>query len=90
MRRIPPNSRFFPVFDLTSGFHQVKLPEEYRDLFSIVLQNSKFRYKRLPQVTNLSPDIFNIVTYGELRKKEWIFKNMDDLRIVASSFTELS
>ena len=77
------------MFDLTSGFHQVYLPEEYRDLFSIVLQNGKFRYKVLPQGTDLSPDLFNIVTDGELRNQEWILKNMDDLLIVASNFEEL-
>merc|ERR1711954_176700 len=89
VKRIPANSQYFVVFDLTSGFHQVHLPEEYRSLFAIVLQNGKFRYKVLPQGTNLSPDLFNIVTDGELRDKEWILKNMDDILVVASSFEKL-
>ena len=74
VKQIPANSKYYAVFDLTSGFHQVHLPEEYRDLFSIVLQNGKFRYKVLPQGTNLSPDIFNIVTDGELRKSRMDLK----------------
>ena len=89
VKRIPANSQYFAVFDLTSGFHQVYLPEEYRSLFAIVLQNGKFRFKVLPQGTNLSPDLFNLVTDGELRDKEWILKNMDDLLVVASSYEEL-
>ena len=43
----------------------------------------------MPQGTNLSPDLFNIVTDGEPRNQEWILKNMDDLLIVASNFEEL-
>ena len=90
IKRIPADARCFAVLDLTSGFFQCALPEAYRDLFAFVLPMGKFRYKRLPQGTSVSPDIFNLLTDGELRGIPWILKNMDDLLITASNFQELT
>ena len=37
----------------------------------------------------MPPNIFNLLTNGELRGIPWIYKNMDDLLIIANSFPEL-
>ena len=50
----------------------------------------KFRYKRLPQGTSISPDVFNLLTDGELRGNDWLMKNMDDISICTRNFQELT
>ena len=84
IKRILPEDKFFAVVNLISGYHQVELPEEYRDLFAIILVTGKYRYRRLPQGTNLSPDIFNIVTDGEVRDVPWISANVWSISTVCA------
>ena len=55
IKRILPETKYFVVFDLTSGFHRVLLPEVYCNLFAIVLAMGKYRYKHLPHGTMSLP-----------------------------------
>ena len=64
---------------MSSGFLQIELHEDSRDLFTIILPYGKFRYKVLPQGTASSPEVFNIATDERIKGKEGVFKNVDDI-----------
>ena len=74
---------------MSSGYFQVELAEESRDLFCIVLPQGKYRYCVLPQGGAISSDYFNIATDDELRGEEGIYKNIDDVLVSASSLQML-
>ena len=57
----------FASVDMSSGYHQVAIHPESRDIFSIVLPAGKFRYCTLPQGSSISSDYFNICTDDEIR-----------------------
>ena len=85
LKRLEPEDTMFATIDLSSGYHQVPLAEESRDLFSIILPQGKYRFTVLPQGTSSSCDIFNIVTDGDIRNKKGYFKNVDDVLTSANS-----
>ena len=89
LKRLDPDSKYFAALDLTSGYHQISLPEKYRDLFCIVLPSGKYRYKRLPQGVSPATDLFNLVTDKDLRELSWLYKNLDDILAVAPDFKTL-
>merc|ERR1712008_669916 len=62
---------------------------KYRDLFTILLPQGKFRFARLPQGSSPAGDIFNIVTDADLRDFQNVHKNMDDLLVSAKTYNEL-
>jgi hypothetical protein len=41
LKRLNPNEAFFATLDLSSGYHQIELAEESRDLFAIILPMGK-------------------------------------------------
>ena len=86
LKRLDPDSKYFAALDLTSGYHQIYLPEKYRDLFCIVLPSGKYRYKRLPQGVSPATDLFNLVTDKDLRELSWLYTNLDDILAVAPDF----
>lgn len=51
-------SKWFSVVDLASGFHQVTLDEESRDLTSFSVDKGPFRFTRLPFGLSVSPNSF--------------------------------
>ena len=89
LKMIDPKHRIFATLDFSSGYYQVFLPEEYCDLFAILLPQGKFRFVRLPQGSSPASDIFNIVSDEDLRDLENVHKNMDDLLASAKNFEEL-
>ena len=79
LKRIPPESRIFCVIDWASGYYQVEIQEEFRELFSFVVSQGKFHFCRLQQGTSSASDLFNIATDDEIRNVEGILKNMNNL-----------
>ena len=79
LRRMDPNHRYWFVMDMTSGYHQIYLPEEFQDLFAIILPQGKFRYCRVPQGTTMASDIFLHITDRDIRNRKSFYKNMDDV-----------
>lgn len=53
------NARYFSVIDLFSGFHQVPLHENSRDMTSFSTEKGAFRWKVLPFGLNVSPNSFS-------------------------------
>ena len=70
LKRLNPDEAYFCTLDLSSGYHQIRLAEESRDLFTIILPMGKYRYIVLPQGTSSSCDISNIMTDGAIRGVE--------------------
>lgn len=52
-------SKFFSVIDLFSGFHQIPIEENSRDLTSFSTDNGCYRWKVLPFGLNISPNSFS-------------------------------
>ena len=66
---------------MSSGYHQVNLHEDSRDIFQIVLTQGKFRYCVLPQGASVSSDYFNICTDPDIRGTPGLYKNIDDVLV---------
>ena len=79
LRRLDPRDKYFAAVDFSSGFSQLPLDEESRDLFNIILPWGKYRYCVLPQGLNVSPEIFDIKTSKDIRNTEGVYKNADDV-----------
>ena len=79
LRRLDPRDKYFAAVDFSSGFSQLPLAEESRDLFNIILPWGKYRYCVLPQGLNVSPELFAINTAEDIRNTEGVFKNADDV-----------
>ena len=67
------------MIDFTSGYSQIPLAEESRELFTIITPYGKYRPTVLPQGTSISPEIFDIGTAEEIRNTEDCWKNADDV-----------
>ena len=79
LKRLNPRHRFFAAIDFTSGYSQIPLAEESRDLFTIITPYGKFRPTVLPQGTSISPEIFDIGTAPEIRNTPDAWKNPDHI-----------
>merc|ERR1711940_465986 len=79
LKKLNPDEGYFCTIDLSSGYHQIELAEESRDLFAVALPNGKYRFTVLPQGTSSSCDIFNIITDVGIRDVEGFHKNVDDI-----------
>ena len=89
LKRIPPEARVFSAIDWASGYYQVKIAEEFRELFTFVVPQGKFHFCRLPQGTFPASDLFNIATDSEIRNVAGIIKNIDDLLVSGRSIKEI-
>ena len=89
LKREEPDECFFGSVDLSSGYHQIPLHEESKDLFCIILPQGKFRFTVLPQGTSPSCDIFNICTDDEIRGELGYFKDIDDILTTGKDLDQL-
>ena len=64
---------------MSSGYSQIPLSEECRDMFTILLPQGKFRYTVLPQGLSVSPELFDLSTAPEIRNTKDCWKNADDI-----------
>ena len=63
-----------------SGYHQVKVDKESRNLLRISTPSGRYRYTTLAQGVCSAGDIFNFTTDGDLRVNGMrVVKNMDDV-----------
>ena len=82
-------SRVYCTMDLVSGYHQVTLSEEDRDLTTFITPWGMYRYTRLPMGLCPSGDIFNIKTQQMLKGVEGVHKSIDDLLIKARGYKSM-
>ena len=71
LRRMDPDHRYYGVMDMSSGYHQIEIPEGDQDLFVIILPQGKYRYTRVPHGTSgsMALDIFLTVTDKGIRNR---------------------
>lgn len=78
---------YFCVLDLLSGFHQIELHKDSRDMTSFSTEKGSFRFTRLPFGLKVAPNGFqrmmNIAFSGLTPEKAFVY--MDDLIVFASS-----
>ena len=92
IRSIPSDARLFVSIDLKSGFHQIAVDEESRQLLTIISEYGRYRYTRLAQGICSATDIFNMYTSGctDLNHKDfYLFKNVDDCLLAARDLSHL-
>jgi hypothetical protein len=80
-KQILPSSKFFAAIDLSSGYWQVKLGRESRDLAMFILPQGRFRMKRAPMGLCSSSDEFLISMEAIFGKYPWLLRLIDDLLI---------
>lgn len=80
-------AKWFSVIDLISGFHQIPLEEESRDVTSFSVDAGSFRFTRLPFGLSVSPNSFqrmmSIAFAGVTPEKAFLY--MDDLIVIGCS-----
>ena len=76
---LSPNAKCYAVIDMTSGYYQVPLKEQYRDLTTFVLPKGRFRFCVLPMGLSPSSDIFNNWTDVCTSNLLDCHKQMDDI-----------
>ena len=95
LRQIKPTSRFFCKLDLVSGYHQVLLDENSRDLTCFLVPsglgsgNGRFAYKKGPMGLASTGDYFCLITDRCLAGLD-LFKLVDDILIEADTLPELT
>ena len=90
LRHISPNSKYFVLLDLTSGYHQVRVDKESQDLLCITTSVGRYRYTVLGQRVTIVSDIFNYLIDGGLRINGMnCIKNMDGLLIYSDTLEGL-
>ena len=62
LRNIESDSRFFVTLDLTSGYHQLEVDKESRNLLCISTSSGRYRYTTLTQGVCSAGDMFNFTT----------------------------
>lgn len=80
-------TKYFSVLDLYSGFHQVPLDENSRDITSFSTPSGSFRWKVLPFGLNVSPNSFSRMMALAFAGASTIkcFLYMDDIIVIGCS-----
>ena len=92
LRHIPPDSKFFCMLDMTSGYHQCEVHPDDRELLTVICQQGRFRYNSLSQGICSVSDFFNFLSDGNVRWEAcWrqLIKNMDDILMGAPTLEAL-
>merc|ERR1712208_78807 len=89
LKRLRPGDRYFAAIDMSSGFSQIALDKDSRELFTIILPQGKYRFCVLPQGLSISPEVFDLSTSTEIRNTSSCFKNADDVLGCGRSLKEL-
>lgn len=80
-------AKYFSVLDLFSGFHQVPLEEDSRDITSFSTSEGSFRWKVLPFGLNVSPNSFSrmmsLAFVGASQIQYFLY--MDDVIVIGNS-----
>lgn len=80
-------AKWFSVVDLVSGFHQIPLDVNSRDVTSFSTNNGSFRFTRLPFGLKVSPNSFqrmmSLAFAGITPEKAFLY--MDDLIVIGCS-----
>lgn len=84
------DNKYFSIIDLKSGFHQIELTPDCRDMTTFSTQAGSFRYKVLPFGLKVSPSAFSRMIAAAFSTLPYnvCFTYLDDIIIVGKSETE--
>ena len=88
-RQIRSTSRYFAAVNLLSGYHQVPLHEDSRDITTFIVAQGRFRFKRTPMGLINSGDFFNQITDSTIRDLAGVMKSIDDCLAQAKILSDL-
>ena len=88
-RQVDPGAKVFAALDLTSGYHQIKLSEEDKDLTTFTLPYGRYRYEVLPMGLKPSSDHFNINSDKAVKGLPGTLKSVDDMLTQGTSWADL-
>lgn len=80
-------AKYFSCLDLMSGFHQIELDRESRDITSFSTENGSYRFTRLPYGLKIAPNSFQrmmTLAFSGLEPTK-AFLYMDDLIVIGCS-----
>lgn len=84
-------AKHFSILDLYSGFHQVELHPDSRDITSFSTEEGSFRFTRLPYGLKVAPNSFQrmmtMAFSGLAPEKAFVY--MDDLVVIAPSENQM-
>lgn len=84
-------AKYFSCLDLVSGFHQIELEDNSRDITSFTTDKGIFRFKRLPYGLKVAPNSFQrmmTLAFSGLSPSQ-AFLYMDDLVVIACSENQM-
>jgi exodeoxyribonuclease III len=83
-------AKYFSVFDMRSGYFNLKLAEESRDFTAFQGPTAQYRYKVLPFGVMTGPAIFQRLAHSMLGKLAWtsVLCYMDDLCVFSKTFSD--
>ena len=76
-----PKAKCYAVIDMTSGYYQIPLKEEFRDLTTFIIPRGHFRFHEVPMGMRPASDIFNNWTDPCSKNIDECHKQMDDMMI---------
>ena len=74
----------FSKLDAKSGFYQIPLKEEARDLTTFITPFGRYRYRRLPMGINVAPEIFQRKMTELLKDLPGVICYLDDILVYGS------
>lgn len=80
-------AKYFSCLDLMSGFHQIELEENSRNITSFSTSNGSYRFTRLPFGLKIAPNSFQrmmTISFSGLEPSQ-AFLYMDDLMVIGCS-----
>ena len=80
-------AKYFSCLELMSGFHQIKLEDDSRDLTSFSTNIGSYRFTRLPYGLKIAPNSFQrmmTIVFSGLNPEQ-AFLYMDDLVVLGCS-----
>ena len=89
LKRLEPDENLFGSIDLSSGYHQVTIHPDSKDLFTIILLTGRYRYMILPQGASISSDYFNLSTDEGVTNQPGFYKNIYDVLVTSPSLQKL-
>lgn len=81
-------AKVFSVLDAESGFHQLELDEDSRNLTTFITHKGLFHFCRLPFGIASTPETFQRVLSDILEDLEGVFVYIDDILIVGKDEEE--
>ena len=82
------NAKYFSKLDAASGFYQIPIDEDSRDLTTFITPFGRYRFLRLPMGVNVAPEVFQRKMTELLGEMDGVTYYMDDIVVYGSTKEE--